>query len=222
MIKAYWYRDLRTVINSPRRLIFNVTGTVVLVLAMRISTAGSGAMIFGADFIRLALLSLIGIVSFMDVYSDSLAKDKRCGILAYTILSGGSAVVYSLVKIVVPLIISAACTAFGALGYLFFVAELSVDLQLFIRLCVFVMLAVAVSMALVFLLNACSDIDLQTSPLGMLLPLGVNLPIIYFVSPFHQFANYCLVSSVIALVLWGAGILFLHRRFSNNLAEMSV
>ena len=74
-------------------------------------------------------------------------------------------------------------------------------------------------MALVFLLNASSDADIQASPLGMLLPMGVNLPIIYFVSPFQWFGRYCLVSAAVALILWSVGILVLRGRFSNNLSD---
>ncbi|WP_316670140.1 hypothetical protein [uncultured Propionibacterium sp.] len=221
MLKAYWYRDVRTVVNSPRKILWNFIGVTVLILLMRVSAAGSSAALLGSDFVRLVLLSLIGIVSFMDVYSDSIAKDKRSGVLAYTILSGGSPVAYSLVKILVPLIVSVTCTAVGGLGYMFFVSKISVDLRSFTRLCAFVMLAVAVSMALVFLLNASSDIDVRASPLGMLLPMGINLPIIYLASPFQRFGRYCLISAVIALILWGAGVLFLRGRFSNNLFEAS-
>lgn len=221
MIRAYWYRDIHTIINSPRRVFWNLIGVVVLILLMRISESGSSSMIFGSDFVRLVLLSLIGIISFMDVYSDSISKDKRSGVLAYTILSGGNPVLYSLTKIVVPLIVSVACTALGALGYILFVSRISLDLQLFFRIFLFVILAVAVSMALVFLLNVSFDIDIQTSPLGMLLPMGINLPIIYFVSPFKEFGHYCIVSAAVALVLWSVGVLVLPGRFSNNLSDMS-
>ena len=219
MIKAYWYRDIHTIVNSPRRVFWNLIGIAVLILLMRISESGSSSMIFGSDFVRLVLLSLIGIISFMDVYSDSIAKDKRSGVLAYTILSGGSPALYSLTKIVVPLIVSVICTTVGTLGYIFFVSRIPVELQLFLRVFLFVILAVAVSMALVFLLNASSDADIQASPLGMLLPMGVNLPIIYFVSPFQWFGRYCLVSAAVALILWSVGILVLRGRFSNNLSD---
>lgn len=71
MIKAYWYRDIHTIVNSPRRVFWNLIGIAVLILLMRISESGSSSMIFGSDFVRLVLLSLIGIISFMDVYSEA-------------------------------------------------------------------------------------------------------------------------------------------------------
>ena len=74
--------------------------SVVCILALlRFGLQGMGSSLFGVDFVRLFLISLVGLGAFMEHYGTSVAADKRDGVLAAIMLGGMSKVGYFVAKV---------------------------------------------------------------------------------------------------------------------------
>lgn len=219
MIGAFWYKDIVTLRYRRKSFALNVVTIIVLLIFMKYVRYGTGAIWFGADFVRITLLSLIGIVACMDHYASSLAQDKRNGVLAYVMLNGGSRTAYCFIKAVVPVVISTLTMIVSVAAYLLFVSDNGLSWHSFYFFAAVVLSEIFLALAVGLLLNLLANVDIKENPRAVFWLLLINLPMLYFVSPFHHFALFCFLTLGVGLCGYAVVGVLLKRQFKNNLAS---
>lgn len=218
MFSAFLYKDfvlLRHRARSFLMLGLTIAGTTGL---LAVATKGTGAFLFGVDFLRLLLLSLVGLAAFLEHYADSLASDKRDGVLAIVLLSGRSPLAYFVVKVVLPLVIALAATFVSVSAYLLLVSPNGFSGATLGYFLAVIISELILAMGLGMVLNIVTSVDIRTNP-SIVLPLVlVNAPLLYFLNPATHLALFCLVTVGLGFVAYATSLIFIAGRYRSNLS----
>jgi hypothetical protein len=221
MIGAFWYKDIVTLRYRKRSFLMNIVTIAIFLILMKYVRYTTGAMWFGADFIRITLLSLIGIFACMEHYASSLAQDKRNGVLAYVMLNGGSRAAYCFIKAVVPVMVATLSMVLSVGAYLLFVSNKGLGWRSFGFFGGVVLSEVFLALAVGLVLNLLSNVDIKENPGVALWLILINLPMLYFVSPFRHFGLFCLLTLGAGVLGYVVVAVLLRRQFKNNLASIA-
>jgi|GEM_PF-2699340 len=218
MFLAFLRKDFLVLRYRVRSFVMAALAIVVMLGVLAVDGNGTGASIFGADFIRLAVLSLVGLAAFLEYYTGSLAADKRDGILAMVILNRLGMVTYFAVKVVVPRAIALLASVITVCAYLLFVSPTGFAVQSLLSFLAVIGSEIFLSMGLGMWLNAITSVNVRDNP-GIALPfVFINLPLLYVINPLVHLALFVLVTMLLGLVCYAISAVILARRFRNNLS----
>jgi len=218
MFAAFLYKDIRVLRHRTRSFVI-LAGTIVVLLGLlSFDSDGSGAALFGIDFVRLTVFSLVGLAAFLEFYAGPLADDKRDGTLALVMFSGMSRIAYFLVKVLIPLGIAVIASALTVLVYLLFLAGTGFSPSALGSFMGIIGGELFLSMGLGMLLDIVTDVSVTRNP-SIVLPLVlVNLLLLYFANPTHHYWLFIGIAAALGALCYVASLVCLHVLYRTNLS----
>jgi len=218
MFAAFLYKDARVLRHRTRSFVI-LAGTIVVLLGLlSFDSDGSGVALFGIDFVRLAVFSMVGLAAFLEFYAGSLADDKRDGTLALAMFSGMSRLAYFLVKVLIPLGIAVIASAVTVSVYLLFLSGTGFSPGMLGSFMGIVGGVLFMSMGLGMLLDILTDISVTRNP-SIVLPLVfVNLLLLYFVSPTKHYWLFIGIEAAIGVLCYVSSLVCISRLYQPNLS----
>ncbi|MCI6547819.1 MAG: hypothetical protein MR874_02235 [Coriobacteriaceae bacterium] len=116
-IQALVWKDLCLVRTRTSSLLWLLFGVVWLVALAFVAPLGLTAHVFGNEYARLTIMSIAGMMGFLEYYAVSLSEDKRDGTLVNVILGGVRPGAYFLSKVIVPTLVSLLAFCPVAVGF---------------------------------------------------------------------------------------------------------
>ena len=219
MFTAFLYQDVRVLRHRTRSFVI-LAGTIVVLLGLlSFDSDGSGAALFGVDFMRLAVFSLVGLAAFLEFYAESLADDKRNGILSLVMFCGMSRLAYFLVKVLIPLGIALIASAVTVLVYLLFLAGTGFSPGMLGSFMGIVGAELFLSMGLGMLLDIVTDVHAARNP-SIILPLVfVNLLLLYFVSPTNHYWLFIGMSAAFGVLCYAVSLICIRVLYRTHLSS---
>lgn len=222
MFGAFLYRDFAVLRYRGRSLLWMIAaiGAVIGMLSLldsRVDT--TGVVVFGRDFLRLLLLSIIGMSGFMEHYSDALERDRRQGILAAYLLSGRSATKYFIVKSLVPLTVGLGGALVTLCGYLFLLQPAQFMAANVGGFAVVMASQLFLLMGLGMLLNILESSQGRSSAGAAGPVILVNGIVLYFVNPVRHFIEFNLLTVSLGGLAYIACHIAIRSRFRSNLCR---
>ena len=217
MFAAFLYKDARVLRHRTRSFII-LAGTIVVILGvLGFDSNGSGAALFGIDFVRLFVLSLPGLAAFLEHYMESLADDKRDGILALVMFSGMSGLAYFLVKVLIPLGLAVIASVLTVSVYLLFIADTSFSPAALGSFMGAIVGELFLAMGLGMLLDIVTDVSITRNP-GIAFPLVlVNVPLLYFANPMNHYWLFIGIAGTLGILCYVASLMCIARLYRPNL-----
>ena len=217
MVGAFLYRDICLLRYRARSFLMLILSMACILALLKFGLQGMGAGLFGVDFVRLFLLSLVGLGAFMEHYGTSLAVDKRDGVLAVVMVGGMSKLRYFVAKVLVPIVVAAIATLFLVFLYLGFIDSSGFSTHSFLFLLVVIGSELFLAMGLGMLLNLLWTIDINESP-GMAIPmLFVNVPLLYLANPMHHFMIFVVATAGLGVVCYAGCVVTANIKYRSNL-----
>ena len=218
MFAAFLYKDARVLRHRTRSFVL-LAGTIVVMLGLLgFDSDGSGAALFGIDFVRLIALSAPGLAAFLDFYMESLAGDKRDGILALVMFNGMSRLAYFLVKVLIPLGIAVIASVVTVSVYLLFMAGTGFSAGALGSFMGIIGGELFLAMGLGMLLDIVTDVSITVNPSIAFPLILVNIPLLYFANPMHHYWLFIGIAGTLSVLCYVASLICISRVYRPNLS----
>jgi len=217
MFAAFLYKDARGLRHRTRSFVLLALAIVVALGVLGFDSDGSGAALFGIDFVRLFVLSAPGLATFLEFYMESLADDKRDGILALIMFNGMSRLAYFLVKVLIPLGLALIASIVTVSVYLLFMAGTGFSVGALGSFMGIIGGELFLAMGLGMLLDIVTDVSITVNPSIAFPLILVNIPLLYFANPMHHYWFFIGIVAALGVLCYIASLVCISRLYRSNL-----
>lgn len=218
MFAAFLYKDARILRHRTRSFVLLAMTIAITLGLLTFASAGSGAALLGIDFVRLVLLSLVGLAAFLEHYTGSLADDKRDGILSLIMFGGMNRLAYFVVKILIPLAIAVVASALTISVYLLFLSATGFSPGALGSFSGIIAGELFLAMGLGMMLNIITDVSVTRNP-SIILPLVfVNVLLLYFVNPTNHYWLFIGITVAIGVLCYIVSLVCIDQLYRTNLS----
>jgi len=218
MFAAFLYKDARILRHRTRSFVLLALTIVVILGLIGFDSTGIGASLLGIDFVRLFLLSLVGLAAFLEHYTGSLADDKRDGILSLVMFGGMNRLAYFVVKILIPLAIAVVTSALTISIYLLFLSDTGFSSSALGSFMGIIGGELFLAMGLGMMLNIVTDVSVTGNP-SIIFPLIlVNVPLLYFANPMNHYWLFIGIAVGLGALCYVASLVCIGVLYRTNLS----